>query len=544
MNHAGLLDDQDKLTKKSRDKFIDDVVNEMRFGSPSLPIVNFCGDELKPIPYAELTDLYDTQMYAAWHAMWPPQLEKMAQNMNVKGGMPFFPIIFDMSALFALMVPNVEIPPFPFPPELPPDFPKIALELFKLDPSIPVPEWVIKLGSFKPPIPDIPKIPPEIPKLDYDLLPNWSFSIFAQYMLPKLAIDLFTLEFAMKIPDLPNLMKAICKLVKKTCFPPTEPSAQGVDVANIAAQAVLARRFVEMTTIVLAACTVGSSPVGIVGTMGAKFGYRPPPGGNQEESAAKLGSIQQDIIDAAASGVGLHSSRSLAHSSILKAYAEFLFPDIEDASKRDGWVSDVNFSSCACYMRTVYRKARGGNVGNKNVDAPFSSRPFGSVISDLMNMAKVRGAFKLDTYSMTSDLMSLDIKPGDGVIIGEDFNIDPKNPGTKINDLKTHVLIVAEELGTAASSKNLPAKNRSFVTYEGGAPNVMAVPGQTVGSQKDANNVTLMGGQRITKSSYTFTQQNFGGVNQKIKISTGFSTGKVILYIFDGEKMLTPNGDG
>lgn len=523
--HAGILDANEKLTKKAKDLFIDDVVRELSMGSPS---VNLCGDSLLPMPFAEFFDLYDEQKYPDWHATWPPTYEKIAKALNVKGGFPFKPIL-DITALLFFAFPDIDLPPIPFPPDLgvPPVLPPFLIKLLK--PKIP--DIEIKLPDILANLPglEIPKIP-KFPELPLPLMVDLSFSLNALLTLPGLLFPP-SLDLVYKIPSPPDFFLELCKIVKKQCFPPL-PNAIGAEWTYMATTNVLARKCVECVGIMFAACTIGSSPIGAVGMLGASRGYKSPPG--SPPPPVKSASVVDKIIDAAESGAGLHSSRNPVHAEILRQYADFLFPDTADRMN-DQHVAVVKwpgFSSCGMFMRAVYRQAAGGDIGDSNIDSPYIARTKqsggGPVISDIVQRAKKVGALKYSPEtSKNVNLMELDLKRGDGIVI----TVPSTSSKSGVDSLMTHVLIIGEDLGQS-TSKTLPERNKNFVSYEGGAPNVS----RDSPNGKDSDGNQIVGGQRIVKGRYTFLQQSFGDRNdQPIRV---YPSNKIVYYVIDGEKFV------
>ena len=270
MNDAGILDENDKLTLKAKNKFIQDVIDEMRFGTPEIAIP--CGSPVSPIPFAEMVDLFDDQMYADWHATWPPKFEALAQALNVKGGIPLFPIA-DLTVILKILKPDIDV--------------SLGLKALKI--PIDIPMIVLYIPDFKPPdFPklanievELPKIPPfDIPSFKFDLgMIGLGFFLNALLKLPELVIDLAVPpKIDLLVPlSIPDLLGNICKKVREKVVPPN-PNGKGVDLSYLAATLVLARKCSELAMIAMTACIIGSSPVGVVGGMGADRGYRDPPG--------------------------------------------------------------------------------------------------------------------------------------------------------------------------------------------------------------------------------------------------------------------------
>ena len=267
---AGVLKPDETLTDNARHQFIKEVIEEIRFGTPDLPMV--CLDKIDGIGIAGVPDdLYDRDKYPSFHANYVDTYEKIAAALNVAGSIAF-PPLFDFS---------VSIPNF--------DFPSIGIDFNAFFDLPGLPALAAKLPSLAPKfpnvkLPDLPKlpIPPKIPipdlKLpDINLMPDLYFKFSAILKLPDFALSLI-IPPPVFLPKIPTLdLSDICKKVKENVLPES-PGAKGtgVNLLEIAAISVLTRKISQCLTITIVACLFGAGSF-LCGGLGQKLNVAPEP---------------------------------------------------------------------------------------------------------------------------------------------------------------------------------------------------------------------------------------------------------------------------
>jgi len=249
-----------KLSKTAEDKFIEDLQREIQFGSIGVPSLFPCLPQLNPIGFAGI-DLRDRDKYAELYSQGLRNYEAIANALDIKGGHPFFPIIFDPIA-FAISL-GIDVPKVNFPIDFLIPFPDFIL-----------PDFVLKYGlSLNPPIPPpIPSI--NLPNFDIDIsLPD--LKIFYSWYL-KLP-DLF-LNICLKIPEIAIKLfsfdfSPICETVRDAeLFGKADPS----QLTRIAINKVLINKTAECLVIAATGAMLGSASEGVVGKLGEKFEVKDP----------------------------------------------------------------------------------------------------------------------------------------------------------------------------------------------------------------------------------------------------------------------------
>lgn len=502
----------DLLTPGAKYDFIEEVINEIQFGTPDLQFL--CG-RVPAMPAFAIQDLHDEQKYYQFHRNWVDTYEIIAQGLNHPGSvsLPIWDITLALPDI-DISFPNFSIPWFTI------DLPKILLEL-KL--SLPQLLLDLKLPSFPPDISiDLP-IPPSPFEIN---LPQLSFMFKAILKLPSLIIDL-ALKLALDLPslfpiDIPKLFLTICKTLREKIFP-KDPENEGIlDVTNAAAASVLARKTTELSLLSLLGMMVGSGSL-IVGGAAVALGTKPEDQKEIIEPIPIEPGLRGKIIEVAQSAVDLHSSRSPAHDEMRRQYAEFLFPN-DDIDNSLGWVETPTFSSCGVFVRSCYKRASGGDIpesfpGSSRaavVNMPYANR-IGNVISDLRELARSRDAIKYDvTEYPLKRLLSIDIQQGDTIFVS-DIKKD-SNGSIIVDSLQTHVLIVSNEEEQDGQ--------RIVHGIQGGTPNLGRDPSETgLGELR-------VEGQRISEERVTLYEQ----LDKKIRV-LGLGN-RYVIEIWDAEKMI------
>lgn len=298
--HAGVLSANDgRLTPKAKKKFIQEVKDELTYGTDNLPAPPLfpCGAIVPPNPYAEQLQLEDEQKFPDFHKNIVGMYEKIAKSLDMESDFKILPIC-DPIALGAKLDVNVSIKNFPggFVPYLIPNLPALAMKLKFLPP----PKIAAKL-------PSIPKVPPGLPQFDvppkieqpllftlFDM--NFAFSVGIPKFLARLVIDLPKL--ILRFPDMPGLFGAICEIAHDSqIFGNIKPQ----NIVQVTSVKVLTRRVVECTFIAAVGTTIGSAGGGVTGGIGSFLGYDP----YAEEDDEPPPSVRDEIVRYAEESVGL-----------------------------------------------------------------------------------------------------------------------------------------------------------------------------------------------------------------------------------------------
>lgn len=520
MQRAGILGDGlsadkpiDKLTPYARYQFIEDVINELTFGTPNIPFI--CGN-VPSTPLANsIQDLHDETKYPDFHRNWVDTYEKIAIGLNHPGAFLATPFID-----FTVMIPNLQLSLPDWSPELAIQFPKWKLK-YGIDLALEIPKLSVEIPSIGINIP----LPPEPLGIN---LPQLAFMFKAILKLPSIIIDL-ALSLVAKLPSflplplkLPNLFVEICKTIKEKIFP-KDPVNEGIlDVTNAAAASVLARKTTELSLLSTMGMLVGSGPL-VLGGLGSELGYTSP---NPVEDVSPYyidPGVRGRVATTALNAVGLHSSREPYYSDVLKEYAAFLFPNDSEVD-RIAWVKSPAFSACGCFVRATYRDAGGGDIPevdpgfsySKFVNLPYKNRA-GNVISDLRNLSKSRSGLKYDIKQKPRKKLSeLNIQQGDTVFIAnyvEGSNVD-------LSSSSTHVLLVLEE-------EEGEDGKRIFTGVQGGTSNTYEDPGG--GPSRGGT------GQRINNIRVIFVEE-FG--TGKIRVRGEAAGNRYLIEIWDAEKTI------
>lgn len=270
LKDAGILGADDELTSGARTNFIQNVKDELEFGSEKAPPSPFpCGPSIPPMPFARLLDLENESKFPGFHANVLGQYRDIARALDSASRFTLLPIC-DPSALAVAL--DVEPPELEFPSEFLTIGFNPALLASTLGFKLPT-DLLSKLPPLLSlPIPDLKIAPAGIDAVKFpDLL---SFSSALNGVPPKL-INV-VLELLTKMPQLITdvlsfKLDAFCEAVANAqLFGSFGPTA----TTWLAAQKVLVRKVAEMVLLNTVGTTMGSSPVGIVGGLGAFLGYR------------------------------------------------------------------------------------------------------------------------------------------------------------------------------------------------------------------------------------------------------------------------------
>lgn len=282
MQHAGILDDEEKLTPAAKAKIIKRIQEsgEKGFSNVSKFPCGF-GKDIPPTPGLVPQDLHNEEKYPDFHKDILGTYEKIAQNFNISPS-PALPFPFCDPAALGLKL-GIEVPAFPI-VDIPTLTPIDLLMMLKMK-EFEIPNL---MHAFTIPDPSLPNLGldlpvPKIPTLDIKI--NNPFDLRFQQKFEfdgwQFALPTKIFEFAIGLLDPGNfdfLIKIatgdICPLVDKIAqgevFGPTPP---GASMKKIVAG--------DMTTfsgecgsIAAVATAVGTSEGGPTGQMGKKFGYK------------------------------------------------------------------------------------------------------------------------------------------------------------------------------------------------------------------------------------------------------------------------------
>lgn len=544
---AGVLTPEEKLTENARRQFIKEVIEEIRFGTPNLPLL--CGDKLPGYGIgAAPDDLYDREKYPTFHENYVDLYEKIAAFLNVKGSI-MFPPVFDIT----ISLPNIDLPKYDlsFDIYFKPDFAikfEIALKKILLD----IPD--LKFPPDLPIPPALPTIPFKLPDLS-DVKLDLNLKIKALFELPSILIPP-DINLLLKIPNLPDFFLELCKKVKEKVVIQS-PQAQGTNanVYEIAAIEVLARKTTQCCGITLVALTFGAGPL-LCGGLGTKMNVAPPIEEEPPPPKPPAG-VRESIVNAGKSGIGFNS----ANKSDIENYITYLFPyDVSETNPRgkesgyqfgyslvkgktqEGIVvpSAKYFSACGVTALAVYIHS-----GMKH---PLIDKPFEDVVKTEIQTSK--GKTNLNAFVVINKIalernaikyksagpeyknlenLATTLSPGDIIVLGGDLQFDAqgKEIGTSnyeewITDkkvLKGHIQVVESVKGLVPYG-NTNKKTLNFTVIE--ATNV----------PKEGD---LGQGQCIKSSEMVlgYPGANWGG--KIVSLSPG-RVNVVVDYIIDAEK--------
>lgn len=281
MQHAGILDEKDKLTPAAKKKIIERIKQAGEKGSSSA--FNFSCPSLSTPPRPGLVpaDLENEKKYEDFHKTIFPNYEKIARGFNlvIQNSILPVPICDPFYLGLKLGVDLKKLPKFSIP-----DLPKVALpsflpEFFGLS----IPEFSAKLPSlFKIPPPVPPEIPIpkfDIPKIDVNInIPPWldKYELeLWQVKIPKIFLDFVVSININVVIDLAlgKPCPLVEKFVKSQAFGPVAPDEQ---MKLIIAQDMAAFSG-ECASIAAVGVAVGSAPSpGLTGNMGLTYGYTEP----------------------------------------------------------------------------------------------------------------------------------------------------------------------------------------------------------------------------------------------------------------------------
>lgn len=289
-SHAGILDEECKLTFKAKKLFIQAIKDELTYGTENLPFPPLfpCGDPIPPDPHAHLLELENEEKFPEFHKNIVGSYEKIACTLNMPSDFKILPICCPISLGFKLGV-KIKIPNFPlgFIPYMIPNPPLIALKMKVMPP----PKMIAKF-------PKIPSVPPPIPKFDVppdikmpQLFTFMDYTLAYSLGIPKLLAKLVGQmpKLVLKFPKLPDMFKAICDIAfESKIFGDIQPA----NVVQVAATKVLTQKVVEMTMIAAVGTTIGSSGGGVTGGIGRFLGYDP-----DDDSEAEATSVRDLIVN-------------------------------------------------------------------------------------------------------------------------------------------------------------------------------------------------------------------------------------------------------
>lgn len=280
--HAGILSaDDGKLTHKAKKKFIQEVKDELIYGTKNLPYPQLfpCGDPIPANPFFEPLDLENEERFPEFHKNIIGTYEKIAKSLDMDSDFKILPIC-DPIALGAKLDINVSIKDFPggFVPYFIPNLPLIALKLKFMPPP--------KIAAKFPTIPKVPpgapkfEIPPKIDKPDV-VFTFFDFSYAYVIGIPKLLLNLVAQlpKLILKMSYLPGVFEAICDIAfQSQIFGDIKPES----IVQITAVKVLTRKVVECSFIAAVGTTIGSAGGGVTGGIGSFLGYDPYDDGQKE----------------------------------------------------------------------------------------------------------------------------------------------------------------------------------------------------------------------------------------------------------------------
>ncbi len=327
---SGIITEECELTPKAKKKFIQDVKDELTYGTDNLPVPPLfpCGVSVPPNPFAHLLELENEEKFPEFHKNILGSYKKIACQLNLKSDCKLLPICCPIALGFKLGV-KIKIPNFPggFVPFMIPNAPLLALKMKVMPP----PKLIKKF-------PDIPAVPPPIPK--FDIPPDIKFPDFNTFFdfttsfslgIPKLLGDIVLQmpKLALKMPNLPDVFKAICEIAHESkLFGDISPGS----VTEIVAVKVLTRKIVEMTFITAVGTTLGSAPGGLTGGIGRLLEYEPPDDNQEEEPE----STRDKIVQAAEECINLSWGGSEDDQDLYAQKMLYVeYPEPDDSAKGD-----------------------------------------------------------------------------------------------------------------------------------------------------------------------------------------------------------------
>lgn len=266
---AGILQGG-KLSPVAKKKIFSGIKNEI--GGKTNDSLFKCGPKIEPIPNADKIDLEDASKFGNFHTNVLNMFEGIVKALDFQGQFMFAPVVFDPIAL-AGAIEAPEIPDIKFPDDY--IIFGVALPLIAPKLGFTTPDQLIELTAKIPTIivPQPPKL--SLPSLDIkvpDFIDLFKFSNW-QVKLPGLFIDLALQMPSLFVGLLSFNFDSVCSAVFKSgLFGEFDPRS----VMQVAVAKVLTQSVAECIVIAIVGATVGSSPAGIVGGLGRKFGYEPP----------------------------------------------------------------------------------------------------------------------------------------------------------------------------------------------------------------------------------------------------------------------------
>lgn len=441
---AGILDLDGNLTPKAKTKFIQDVKDQMIFGSDLVPTppVFPCGPSIKAVPYADQLDLENEAKFPDFHKNILGSYQKQAIALNMAGDFKLLPICDPIGLAFKLGI-NIAIDPFPggFIPFMIPNPPLLAVKLELMPP----PKLIAKfpsLAAIPPPLPSF-ELPPSIKVPDFSTLFDFSLAFAVGIPTFLLALVGKIPQLALKLPDIPGLMSLVCDVAfSSNLFGSMDDSS----VVQIAATKVLTTKVAEMSFIAAVGTTLGSAPGGITGGLGKTFGYIPPPPATESPKTVrdKIVSYATSLID---TGYGQGDDKQVTYASHLLIVE---FPEPNSCPTPDpralGKVRTLTLlketSSCGLLARACLANAGASYVYDSKVDTSKQDASVNLYYDFFLDryrsqtaIAGIYGAAKAKSAIIESTLGDLpQLKKGDIIIVEV-----RGSPGHE------HVIVLAED---------------------------------------------------------------------------------------------------
>lgn len=518
---AGIIDLDGNLTDKAKTKFIQDVKEQLIFGTDLIPTPPLfpCGPSIAPVPFADQLDLENEEKFPDFHKNILGSYQKQAVALNMPGDFKLLPICDPIGLAFKLGA-NISVSPFPggFIPFMIPNPPLLAVKLSIMPP----PDLIAKfpsLPAIPPPLPSF-EIPPNIKIPDFSTLFDFSLAFAVGIPTFLLAIVAKIPQLALKLPDIPGLMSLICDVAfDSNLFGDMDDSS----VVQIAATKVLTTKVAEMTFIAAVGTTLGSAPGGITGGMGKAFGYDPPPppGDDQPKTVRdKILDYANKLVD---TGYGQGDDKQDTYASHL-LYVEYpepvpsttASPQDPRALGKDKTLAILKTaSSCGLVARACLFAGGASYIYNNKVDTSkqdpsvilyydfFLDRyPTGQAISGIYGAARSKNA--LIAYT-NGDLPAL--KKGDVIIVEA-----RGTPG------KEHVIVLAEDYNVGSLE---------MTTIEGGQSDDGNGNKPTMVKKKEYINA-----KTVPKDSDKFSM--YIGTDKRVYIA-----GRTVRALIDGEILCT-----
>lgn len=502
--HAGILKrDEGTLTDIAKKRFIDDVKNNLIFGTDNIPepLIFPCGKPVPPNPWAADLDLENEEKFPDFHKYFLKSYEKIARALDLPGDYKFLPICCPVSLGFSL---------------------DVDLDLEFLDGFLPfftpaLPLLAIKLNIFPPPdlalkFPDLPKIPPPIPQFELPTFdPKLLFDLFNFNMsfivgIPKFVADLALNipQLVLKLPSFPDLFSSICDIAFDSDLFGDIDSRSIVEITSLK---VLTAKVAECSFLAAVGTTMGSAPGGLTGGVGKKLGYIP-----EEKEPAQPTNVRDRVLDFANKFVGPIGKISFS-SDEDKYTSSLLYNEWGDGNdpQRVAYAKAAagarEASSCGMFARACC--AAGG------ASEDFFHRDYSQRWSQIMH-EKARITYAIKYGPGMPEIPAL--KRGDLMIVGVGVGNTKEQRFRNVQDEIQHAIIIAED-------------------YSGGREGPLHV---IHGGQIDEGN------NNAPTSVSKFTYEKTEGYNPfRIREGSFLALGignksRIIMAIYDMEKIVGP----